>query len=617
MQNQQQIASGRRQRRTRRKVILAAATLVILAGGALGVNALVADGASATSKQQTLDTHRVTLSSFEVTTTSSGELEAKNQIEVRSELENSSTIVEVVDEGKVVKKGDVLVRLNSDQVQTLITDVDLRVEGSKAELEKAETACKIQEKENASKLSQAKLKVLLAELAFKQWDQGEKEQKTKDHEQAITKAQEEKIRLEEKYVKCVELQLKGFVSTDQMKRDKLEFDDAVRALDKALLAKKIFELYEVASSMATKESDVAQAKEELDRVAQQAEIELKSKIAERITCQRKLDTNSEHLAKLKKQLERSTILAPADGLVVYATSMERSRWGWGGDGPLTIGRQVHPNETLIILPDTTVMVASVRVHETLASRIREGLTSTVKVDAVGGKTFNASVLSIGILAEASGWRDPNLREYTVKLAVDNVDNVELKPSMRCEAEIIMGSVENALSVPIQAVHNDGMLRFVHVQAEPGSSKFIRRPIKLGRISEALGEVAAGLKDGERVLLRKPASGEVLDRQFTNEELVAVGLKREESGQLVLIDGGEKGPGNHKRGGDKPGATTPDVIAVKDSAEKAAPQTPAKETEAAKPAAPGAETGKTVETTTKETTATSIAPAAPAASGTNH
>jgi HlyD family secretion protein len=395
-----------------------------------------------------------------------------------------------------------------------------------------------------------------------------------------------------------------------MKRDKLEYDDAVRALEKADLAQKIFEKYEIPSMRASKQSDVDQAREELERVEEQSKIELKSKESERVTSQRKLDTNVEHLAKLRRQLERSTILAPADGLVVYATSMEQNRRG-RDDGPLSIGRQVYPNEPLIILPDTSVMVATVRVHETLGSRIREGIPATVKVDAVGGRTFNASVLSIGILAESSGWRDPNLREYTVKLALNNPDNLALKPSMRCEAEIIMGSVENALALPIQAVHNDGMLRYVHVQADPGSSKYVRRPVKLGRISESLGEVVAGLQEGERVLLRKPSPGEVLESEYTDAQLVAVGLKREASGQLVMVNSGGQGPGNrpggNRRGGGggRPGGAAPgaDGVASKSQPDaKGAPDAaPAKDVETKSEAVPS---------TSAETVATDAA-AAPA------
>lgn len=546
-----------RKRKTMRRTVTAVATLCILAGVGVGASQLL--GSTANAVERTLDSYTVAPTAFNVATTSSGELEAKNQIEVRSELEIRSTIVEIIDEGKVVKKGDLLARLDSDQIQTQITDVSLRVDTSVADLDKATTACKIQEKENASKISQARLKVTLAELALLQWEQGDKVQKLRDHEQAITKATEEEVRLREKYEKCVALEKKGYVSTDQMKRDKLEFDDGVRALQKAQLAKEIFEKYEVPSDQASKQSAVDQAKEELERVEEQTKIELKGKEAERVTAERKLATNREQLTKLQRQLERCTILAPADGLVVYATSMERSRRGWDDSGPLAIGREVHPNMSLFILPDTSEMVASVRVHETLASRIRDGQTATVKVDAVGGRVFPASVLSIGILAEASGWRDPNLREYTVKLALQAVEGVALKPSMRCEAEIIMGNVQDALAVPIQAVHNDGMLRYVMVESD-GASKYTRRPVRLGRVSETMGEVVAGLQAGERVLLRKATPGETLDKEFTDAELLAVGLKRGDSGQLVRVDGGgREGAGAPGRGaGRRPAGAGPNA-----------------------------------------------------------
>lgn len=582
-----------------RSVVLGVGLLVAAAGGVAGWRAMTGDGGG--SSQQTLDTYPVSLTSFEITTTSSGELEAKNQIEVRSELETNSSIVEVIPEGKLVKKGDVLVRLNSDQTQTQITDVSLRVESAKADLEKAETAVVIQEKENASKISQARLKVTLAELGYKQWDEGERVQKQRDHDQAIEKATQEKERLGEKFEKCIELEKKGYLSTDQMKRDKLEYEDSCRALEKAQLAKEIFEKYEIPKDKASKESEVDQAKEELERVVDQTKIELRSKQATEITARRTLEMHEEKLSKLKNQLEKSTILAPSDGLVVYATSMERSRWGGGGDGPLQIGRQVYPNEQLIILPDTSVMLASVRVHETLASRIREGQGATVKVDAVGGRVFRAKVESIGILAEASGWRDPNLREYTVKLALLGTENLELKPSMRCEAEIIMGQVEDALAVPIQAVNNDGQVRFVYVKAEGSGSKYVRRPIKIGRVSESLCEIVAGVKDGERVLLRKPSPGEVLDRQYSDEEIALVGLKRDSTGQIMRVDN-PMADGRGKRGTGRPPNGGKDAVVLKDgAAEKSAGEGA---TPAAEPAAP--ESGAT--TTETPRTVGAVAPA---------
>jgi len=59
---------------------------------------------------------------FEISTTATGELEARNQIILRNEVESETSIVEVIPEGTLVKKGDLLIKLNDEQIITQIDD---------------------------------------------------------------------------------------------------------------------------------------------------------------------------------------------------------------------------------------------------------------------------------------------------------------------------------------------------------------------------------------------------------------------------------------------------------------------------------------------------------------
>jgi hypothetical protein len=104
--------------------------------------------------------------------------------------------------------------------------------------------------------------------------------------------------------------------------------------------------------------------------------------------------------------------------------------------------------------------------------------------------------------------------------------------MRCEAEIVMGKVEDATTVPIQAVFNEGALRYVHI---PEGGRYARRPVKVGRLSERFAEIAAGLIPGEKVLLREPKAGEIISRPWSDGELAAVGMKKGEGGQLIAAE----------------------------------------------------------------------------------
>ncbi len=501
-----------------------AALKIVLAGvaalAAIGSLATVAQGRAKTDKGGTLELHTVAPSSFDIAVTANGELEAKSQTEIRSKLEKPTTIVEIVDEGKRVSEGDVLVKLNAEDIETQLNQETLSVESATAESIAAVNAYDIQVNENQSNLDKAKVQLDLARIEYQKWLEGDDHKDRQKNALAIEKTTREKERLEEKAQKSEELYKQDFLSKDQYEQDKTAAIEAAANYKTAMLASQVYESYE-REKMSTKLlSDIRQAESEAERVVSKNASLLASKEAERNNKKKQLQLRQDKLAKLQEQFANATIRAPQEGLVVYGSTAERSRWGGGGgDDGLKIGAQVHSNQLLIVLPDIREMVASVRVHEANAGRIRPGQPASIRIDAAQGRTFSGTVQSIGVLAESGGWRDPNLREYTVKLALDSSNDISgLKPSMRCEAEIVLGSVSEVLTVPIQAVFNDGPVRFVYT---PKGSKYIKTPVKVGRRSDVYAEVRAGLNAGDRVLLREPTPGEVLATTFDEAQLAAL------------------------------------------------------------------------------------------------
>ena len=507
-----------------------------------------------------LDVFDATTVDFDITTTATGDIRAAKQIEIRNTLDSETTIVEIIPEGSSVKAGAVLVRLNSENIQQRLDEEKLSLESSRAQVVEAEQGYQIQLSENDSARRAADLKLALAKLEFDQWIDGELMSKQQDLEHALERAEKEETRLSEKLDKSNALFSKGYYSLDQLKQDELAWEQAVNALAKARLDKDVYWEFEYPKTRKRKESDVEEAKAELDRVQRQNQSRIASKEASLNNSRSALSIREQKFSKYQEQMQGAVIKAPSDGLVVYATSIDNSRWG-GDEGPLQVGSKVYPNQNLIVLPDTSEMVAAVRVHESLASRIRKGQNAVIKVEAAGGERFNGTVESIGILAEqTSRWMDPNLREYTVRIALDlpksKPEDAEgkgkpahvLKPSMRCEAEIMLGSVTNALAVPIQAVFNEGPLRYVHVL---DGTRFVRRPVRLGQRSDRFAEIVAGLNLGERVLIRKPEASEVINKPWEESQLAAVGLKFNDQGQIISADAPAAGMPGRGRPGARP------------------------------------------------------------------
>lgn len=514
-----------------RVVGVSAAVLLVVAGGIWMLNR---DGKNSAEMRavSSVDLGRVELMSFPINTTAMGELEARNQIEIRSELDESAEIVEIVDEGRVVRKGDLLVKLNAEALQDEIDDDTLEVEQARADVTARENALKIQLSDNESRRRAGELNVELAELALAQWRSGEVVKMRSGHKLDIEQAERDLKRLKEKFERSEDLLTEGFLSQNERDLDEIAYINAQARLQTARLDQQTYEEFQHPRDEKTKISDLEEAKAELDRILSQNEINEAAKRSELETAERRLALREERLAEEIAQVEKATIYAPTGGLVVYASSVgrDRDRMMFGGDGPLQIGSQVRPNQNLIILPDTSKMVASVRVHESLAGRIRPGQRATVRVDAINGDSYPGTVESVGVLAESGGWRDPNRREYTVRIALDyDNTNGNLKPSMRTETDIMLSAVENTLSVPVQAVFSEGPVKYVYV---PRGGRYASIPVQAGQMSDTYAEIRAGLNEGDRVLLRQPDPGEVVPGDWTREQLEAVGVAVDENGKPV-------------------------------------------------------------------------------------
>lgn len=501
---------------------------LLAAGGMFaGVAAMFGSREGVPGGDQAADRAGVERVSFDVATTASGELEARERIEIRSPLDQDSTIVQIAEEGKWARKGDLLIQLNADPILQKIDDEALRLRTEQAELGTAQTQYNIQEKDNEAKVRQAELKVTLARLALQQWQEGDVKKKRQDLELNIDKATLELDRLAQRYLRSQELFDEDFVSKDERDRDEVAYIEAISAYTTALLARDVYERYELVKEEKSNLSDLEEALAELERVKLNNANELSNKLT-RLDAQRERTAIVEkRLDKLRRDEAAATILAPSDGLIVYATSMERGGWGRGGDNsPLQIGQQVYPNQLLMILPNTTEMIAAVRVSESMAGKVRPGQSALVRVDAAGGQTFAGRVDSIGVMAETGGWRDPNLREYTVRIALQGTDT-PLKPAMRCEATIILDKVTDALAVPVQGVFAEGPVHFVYT---PRGSGFERTPVKLGRRSETRAEILAGLDAGDAILLREPTAGEIIARPWDAAVLKALGYRIGDDGR---------------------------------------------------------------------------------------
>ena len=235
-------SSFRHARIARTPLIVAGAAVVLIVGGGIIATGYAraqprADKSSG-GNRQTSDLVEVVKGDFDISTTCSGELRARNQIEVRNTLEGETTIIEIIPEGTLVKQGDLLVKLNGEPIQTRLDEEALQLESARASMVEAEQSYQIQLSENESSKRQADLKLALAQLDLEQWKKGEVESKKLDLDHALERTTKDESRLNDKVKQSRTLKEKGYYSQDQLQQDELAHEQAEAALEKAKLDKK-------------------------------------------------------------------------------------------------------------------------------------------------------------------------------------------------------------------------------------------------------------------------------------------------------------------------------------------------------------------------------------------
>jgi len=456
------------------------------------------------------DLHQVERGSFNIVIPVSGELAAVQQVEIRNKLEGRAVITSIVDEGSQVRAGDVVVRLADEEIKQKIQDGEDKLKSAQSELVAAEQKLGIQRSTRESELEKADLDIELATLALKAWEEGEVVAKREELALEKQTAEINAKRLEERFAEAARLVEQEFLSRDEYEQDRIKMIEAQAKVRQAELAQFLYDNFEHRQEEAKKRSDLDQAVAQRTRVEQRNDAEIVQFQAQVESKRFALLTQQDRLADFKRQLEACTIVAPIDGLLVYASSIEegRRRMGGGDAPPPSVGTELRPNELVAILPDVSEMVALLKVSEAMSGRIEPGQTVTVYSDALPNVPLRGEVQSVSVLAESGGWRDPNRRDYTVRVLLDTDPALGLKPAMRCRAEIMLDRVEDGLWVPIQSVYREGPVAYVYVAGDDG---LVQRQITLGRSGELQVELKEGVEVGEQVLLRRPTADEVAVR----------------------------------------------------------------------------------------------------------
>jgi HlyD family secretion protein len=381
----------------------------------------------------------------------------------------STSILDVVPEGTMVKEGDIVVELDSSSLTLEENSQMIQVSTRESQLAQAQNALKaaqIAKTEYLEGLYVSQEKLILSELYVA-------EQNYRTFEQQVGQA---KSLLEKNIITALQLE------TAEVARENAKngLDNAQTKLNTLRNLTKQKELTVLDANIATAEAAVK---------AQQLGLQLEQ----------------DKLKDIQDQIAKCTIRATQPGQVVYANESDMFRGSSSNQFIVTPGAMVRERQVIIRLPNAEDMQVKATVNEARVTLVRPGLPVTIRVDALKDDVLEGEVTKVNQYAEPSTFSSGNIKKYATIIKIKNPPP-DLRVGMNAEVRIHVERLPSVLQVPVQALAELKNHFFTLVK---NGETYETREIKIGTSNDKVATIENGLKMGDEVVMNPRSAGGLL------------------------------------------------------------------------------------------------------------
>lgn len=224
------------------------------------------------------------------------------------------------------------------------------------------------------------------------------------------------------------------------------------------------------------------SKEEFDT----AEANYGKALEEKDNAQDALEIVREGVSKRYAKLSNTQIRSTISGMIL--------------DVPIKIGNSViqantfNDGTTIASVANMNDLIFRGNIDETEVGKIREGMPISITIGAINGDKFDAVLEYIA----PKGTEQSGAVLFEIKAAVSVPDSVYIRAGYSANAEIVMASASDVITVPESTVEFENDSTFVYILTEENPQLFDRRPIEIG-LSDGINiEVKKGLALEDRI-----------------------------------------------------------------------------------------------------------------------
>ncbi|WP_248925190.1 efflux RND transporter periplasmic adaptor subunit [Paenibacillus hamazuiensis] len=376
----------------------------------------------------------------------SGKINPDQEVKIVSKISGKVASIQV-EEGAKVKKGDVLLQLETDDLLQQVKQAESAVTSAKAKLADTQAGARPQE------LAAAESTVRAAEGSY-----GQAQAAVEQAKAAFNLATSTYNRLRNMYDSS------STVTKEDLDRGTLDYEKAKTAYEQA----------QAAEQAAAAQVDAARAKLDLTKAgATDNTIKALEAEVERLTASLDLANNS---------LSNATITAPSDGIVVKRN--------------IQTGEMAQPGVALFSIVNMNQVQIELSVADNQIGKLKAGTPVDVKVPNIPDKTFEGSITFVSPVSNT------NSNTFPVKVTVDNKEGL-LFAGMTAQV-YAKESQQSKLEVPASAIIKKDNKEYV-VKVENNTAHIVEVKTSAKNSDWVYVESGSGLAAGQQIAVN-PGSG---------------------------------------------------------------------------------------------------------------
>lgn len=388
----------------------------------------------------------------------SGDVGSSHNVDIRCKVRERGGIgiLEIVDEGTVVKEGDFLVQLEDSSFRDEVVERKIRVATDRASVIQAES------------------NLNTAQRSLTEFQSGQFRQELATYEAEFAFAEESLRRAREYKQYSENLARKGYVTKAQLEADRFAVVRAQKELELAKSKLEVFRDFTHETLEAQLKATILQ--EEANLQASQFTLEL----------------SKQRLKYYEDQVAACRILAPSDGQVVYANEID----GRGESGiVIEEGVTIREGQSIIRLPDPISMQVTTKVNDSKINSVQAGQKCILRLDTAPEVPIQGVVREVANFPLPRRWSQAPI-EYEIYVDVVE-ENSLVRSGLRAKVEVFIEQIEDAIQVPVSSLVARGNEFYVVIKKD---SQAELRSVKIGPNNQSMVVIQSGLQVGEHVLV---------------------------------------------------------------------------------------------------------------------